>query len=131
MKALIVEDDFTSRLVLQEILKNYATVHVAVNGREAVEAVRAALMSEEPYDLVYMDIMMPEIDGQTALKQIREMEKKIGISGPNRVKVVMTTALGDKDNVMNAIRKQCDGYMIKPYNKATLLDHLRGFGLIK
>jgi two-component system chemotaxis response regulator CheY len=46
MKTLIVEDDFTSRLLLQEILKPYRPSHVAVNGREAVEAVRLALERE-------------------------------------------------------------------------------------
>jgi two-component system chemotaxis response regulator CheY len=46
MKTLIVEDDFTSRLLLQEILKPYGPSHVAVNGREAVEAVRLALERE-------------------------------------------------------------------------------------
>jgi two-component system, chemotaxis family, chemotaxis protein CheY len=131
MRVLVVEDDFTSRLILQEILKDHGTVHIAVNGREALEAVRAAMLKGELYDLICMDIMMPEIDGQTALKQIREMENKAGICGANRVKIVMTTALGDKDNVMDAIRGHCDGYMIKPYNKATLLDHLRKFALIK
>ena len=43
MKALIVEDDFTSRLLLQELLKPYGATHIAVNGREAVEAVRIAV----------------------------------------------------------------------------------------
>jgi two-component system, chemotaxis family, chemotaxis protein CheY len=131
MRVLVVEDDFTSRLILQEILKDHGTVHIVVNGREALEAVRAAMLTGELYDLICMDIMMPEIDGQTALKQIREMERKAGICDPNCVKIVMTTALGDKDNVMDAIREHCDGYMIKPYNKATLLDHLRKFALIK
>jgi len=130
MKVLIVEDDFISRLVLQEILKQYGTVHIAVNGREAVEAVRMAMLTEEPYDLVCLDIMMPELDGQEALKEIRKMEKQAGISALNRVKIVMTTALGDQANVMSAIREQCDGYLIKPYNKAEFLDHLRKFGLV-
>ena len=68
MKTLIVEDDFTSRLLLQEILKRYGAVHIAVNGREAVDAVRAAAESDESYDLICLDIMMPEMDGYQALK---------------------------------------------------------------
>lgn len=58
------------------------------------------------------------------------MEKQAGISALNRVKIVMTTALGDQANVMSVIREQCDGYLIKPYNKAEFLDHLRKFGLV-
>ena len=75
-KQLLAEDDFTSRLLLQEILKLYGTPHIAVNGREAVEAVRAALKTHEPYDLICLDIMMPEMNGLQVLSEIRLMEKE-------------------------------------------------------
>jgi len=64
MKTLIVEDDFTSRLLLQEFLNPYGPSHIAVNGAEAVEAVTAALDAGEPYNLICLDIMMPEMDGR-------------------------------------------------------------------
>jgi len=70
MKTLIAEDDFTGRLLLQEILKRYGALHIAVNGKEAVEAVRTAMDAGEPYDLVCLDIMMPEMDGYQALAEI-------------------------------------------------------------
>ncbi|MCA1987263.1 MAG: response regulator, partial [Desulfovibrio sp.] len=66
MRVLIVEDDFTSRKLMQTILSPYGDCDVAVNGREAVEAFQNALNSAKPYDLVCMDIMMPEMDGQEA-----------------------------------------------------------------
>ena len=79
MKSLIVEDDFTSRLLLQEYLKVYGIPHIAVNGREAVEAVRLALEARDHYNLICLDIMMPEMDGQQALREIRALEEaKIG-----------------------------------------------------
>ena len=49
MKTLIVEDDFTSRLLLQELLKHYGPAHIAVNGKEAVEAVRLALAASDQF----------------------------------------------------------------------------------
>jgi two-component system chemotaxis response regulator CheY len=52
MKTLIVEDDFTSRVLLQELLKSYGPSHIAVNGKEAIDAVRMSLEKEEPYDLI-------------------------------------------------------------------------------
>jgi two-component system chemotaxis response regulator CheY len=130
MKALIVEDDFTSRLLLQEILKLYGTIHIAVNGKEAVEAVRLTLEAGEPYGLICLDIMMPEMDGQEALKEIRLMEETKGIAGPDRVKIIMTTALADKTNVMKAREHQCDYYLIKPIDKAKLLPELRKMRVI-
>ena len=63
MKALVVEDDFTSRLIMQEMLLGYGSVHIAVNGREALDAFMVAFEKGAPYDLICLDIMMPELDG--------------------------------------------------------------------
>ena len=130
MKTLIVEDDFTSRLLLQELLKSYGPSHVAVNGKEAVEAVRATLEAVEPYDLICLDIMMPEMDGQQALKEIRALEEARGIFLPDGAKIVMTTALGDMKSVFAAYSGLCDAYLTKPIQKAKLLEELSKLALI-
>lgn len=130
MKTLIVEDDFTSRLLLQELLKSYGPCHVAINGREAVDAVRQALEAGEPYDLICLDIMMPEMDGQQALTEIRSMEEARGIISSRGTKIVMITALGDIKTVMAAYKNLCDGYLAKPIQKATLLKELQKLELI-
>ena len=130
MKMLIVEDDFTSRMLLQEILKYYGTSHIAVNGKEAVEAVRIALEIGEPYDLICLDIMMPEMDGQEALSMIRQMEASGCITSINRSKIIMTTTLADKETVINAAQRQCDSFITKPMHKAKLLEELRKMKLI-
>jgi two-component system chemotaxis response regulator CheY len=131
MKTLIVEDDFTSRLLLQEFLKSYGSSHVAVNGKEAVEAVRLALESSEPYHLICLDIMMPEMDGHQALKQIRGMEEAKGILSTSGAKIVMTTALSNMKNVSQAYSALCDAYLVKPIDRQKLLQELRKLGLIK
>jgi two-component system, chemotaxis family, chemotaxis protein CheY len=130
MKTLIVEDDFTSRVLLQELLKSYGQLHVAVNGKEAIEAVRSSLDTGEFYDLICLDIQMPEMDGHSALKEIRSMEEAKGRTPANRSRVFMTTALADKDNIMEAIKGQCDYFLAKPIQKKTLLKELRRFKLI-
>ena len=95
MKALIVEDDFTSRLFLQTFLSRYGECHVAVNGKEAVEAFRLATNNGSPYDLICMDIMMPEMDGQEAVRQMRALEDAGGVLSHRGVKIIMTTAVTD------------------------------------
>lgn len=130
MKILIVEDDFTSRLVLQEFLAEYGTCHIAINGKEAVEAVRGALESGAPYDLICLDIMMPEMDGQQALKEIRELESARDILSSHGAKIVMTTAFEDIKNVTKAYTHLCDGYLTKPVQRPRLLEELRSLGLI-
>lgn len=130
MKALVVEDDFVNRLFLQEILKEYGPLHVAVNGREAVDAVCLALEEGVPYDLICLDIMMPGMDGQRALKEIRSQEEARGIPSPQAAKVVITTSLSDVKNVQDAFQNLCDAYLIKPIHRASLLEVLRTLRLI-
>ncbi len=130
MKTLIVEDDFSSRLLLQGILQPYGECHIAVNGREAVSAFELALGGESPYDLVCLDIMMPEMDGQETLRRIRKLEEDKGILMTDGVRVIMTTALDDKKNIMTAFRDQCDAYLVKPIDTRKLIEHLKSMQLI-
>ncbi len=130
MKTLIVEDEFTSRALLREILKRFGVPQIAMNGREGVEAVRTALEDGAPFDLICLDIMMPEMDGQEALRRIRTLETKAGIDAEKRAKVIMTTALADRNTVVEAINAQCDYFLVKPIDGRVLLDELRRFGLI-
>jgi two-component system chemotaxis response regulator CheY len=130
MKALIAEDDFTSRLLLQELLRPYGSVEAVVNGEEAVSAFSASLQVKEPYELVCLDIMMPEMDGQQALTEIRALEARHGRSPARGAKILMTTALRDTTNVMQAFREQCDGYLVKPIDSAKLLGYLKQLKLI-
>ena len=130
MKCMIVEDDFTSRTILQKMLSEYADCHIAVNGREAVAAFNEAMQSGQPYDLVCLDIMMPEMDGQDALKQIRKLEEDDGTLSSQGARIVMTTALDDMQNVKNAYHSLCDGYLVKPIIKAKLIEEIQKIGLL-
>jgi two-component system chemotaxis response regulator CheY len=130
MKTLIVEDDFTSRLLLQQFLKDYGQSHIAINGKEAVAAAGMALEFATPYHLICMDVMMPEMDGQTALKNIRALEEAKGIFSTHGAKIIMTTALGDMKNVNTAFSNLADAYLTKPIDKTKLLETLRQLGLI-
>jgi len=128
---LIVEDDFVNRLVLQKRLEEYGDVHIAVDGDEAVKAVDAMLESGGLYDLVCLDIMLPNMDGHEALKKIRTAESEAGYKVGQGSKIIMTTALKDADNVMNAFRQEADGYLVKPIETDALEEQLRRLGLIE
>jgi two-component system, chemotaxis family, chemotaxis protein CheY len=130
MKTLIVEDDFTSCLLLQKILNIYGPLQIAVNGDEAVNTVRIALENGEPFDLICLDIMMPGMDGHQALREIRALEEKRGIFSTEGAKILMTTALNDIQNKTNAFYHLCDGYLTKPIQKEELLNELRKLALI-
>ena len=131
MKILIVEDEFASRTLLQVVLKDYGFCHVAANGREAIEAVQQAILENDPYDLICLDIMMPEVDGLEALREIRTFELAHGLGGKDGVKVIMTTAKGMPEDILGAFNCGCEAYIIKPIHKDELIDEIRKLGLIQ
>lgn len=130
MRVLIAEDNFINRCVLLGILGKYGDCHVAINGKEALKAFEEGHANKKPYDLICLDIMMPEMDGHEALRLIREKEREMGIDGLDGVKVIMTTALSDSKNVLDAFREQCEGYLLKPIKGEKLLEELRKMNLI-
>ncbi len=64
MRSLVVDDELISRMLLQKLLAPLGECHIAVNGKEAIEAFLLADETRQPYDLICLDIMMPGIDGQ-------------------------------------------------------------------
>ncbi|WP_298266657.1 response regulator [Geobacter sp.] len=131
MKTLIVEDDFISRKIMKELLIPLGETDIAIDGSEAVQAFRLAHDERHPYDLICMDIMMPNMDGHEALAQIREYEKELGIGAADEVKVIMTTALDDPKNVVEAFyRGGATSYLVKPITRQKLMKEIRGHGLL-
>jgi len=131
MKTLIVEDDFISRRILAQMLAPFGSCDIAIDGAEALVAFKLALDEAAPYDLVCMDIMMPHMNGQDALKLIRSLEKERGIAEAHGVKVVMTSAKQHPRDVVEAMYGGgATVYIVKPIGKEKLLQELRGLGLI-
>ena len=131
MRVLIVEDDFSSRKILQTILSAHGTCDIAVDGEEAIDAYKMSWLNSTPYDLICMDIMMPNVDGLQALAAIRKIEKEMDISDKDGVKVVMTTALDDPKTVIESYYKLgATAYIVKPIGKQKLLQELEKLGLI-
>lgn len=131
MKTLIVEDDFLIRALLTTLISKYGECHVAVNGKEALEAIGRAFDENQPYDLICLDIMMPIMDGQETLLGLRKMEEERYISPGHETKVIMITAIDDSKNMVKAFRDgQCEAYLTKPVDKDKLIDHLKKLNII-
>jgi len=130
MKFLIVEDDLNSRLLLEVYLSPYGTISTASNGKEALDAYVEALDKGEPFQLICMDIMMPEMNGHEALSEIRRIERERDLDLSSRAKVIMTTALKDNVNAQKAYYEEgCQAYLVKPIKKKAVTDWLESLGL--
>ncbi|MBN1845709.1 MAG: response regulator [Sedimentisphaerales bacterium] len=130
MKSLVVEDDPICSRVLKSILSRFGDCAVANDGSQAVDAFANSLEDKRPYDLICMDIMMPEMNGHEALSEIRRLEEIQGIDRPEGVKVIMTTCLDGDNDKQQAFRSGCNAYMIKPIQRESLKKQVQSLGLI-
>lgn len=130
MRILIVEDDLTSRKIMLKILSKYGECDVTVDGLEAVDAFMLAQKECKPYDLVCLDIMMPKLDGVKVLKVIRSLEEQKNVLENDRVKVIMTTALAEKQYVNKAFELGCQAYANKPIDAVKFKEVLEKLELI-
>jgi two-component system, chemotaxis family, chemotaxis protein CheY len=132
VKCLIAEDNMLSRRILKELLSAQFDCDIAVNGQEAIDSFVLAHESKRPYDVVFLDIMMPEVDGLEALQCIRATERKMAIPHNLAVKVIMTTALDDPHTVITSFNKcEADAYIVKPLSRQKLIKELRALNLVQ
>ena len=130
MKVLIVEDDYITSQVMNEILSQIGECDIAEDGLKGIELFADAHNAEDPYDVIFLDIMMPEIDGQEVLFQIRDIEKERKLHGLDGVRIIMTTALDDFDNIKKAFKNQAEGYIVKPVDKDKIYKVLKDLSLL-
>lgn len=131
MRILIAEDDLISRKFMQKFLSKYGECDIAVDGIEAIDTFFSALKEQKPYDLVCLDIMMPRVDGIKTLKTIRELEAQNGITLDRKAKVIMTTALNDRQTIMNSYDSGCEAYAWKPIDMEKFIEVMRKLKLIE
>lgn len=126
MKMLVADDEFNNRVLLRKILEPYGEVDLVIDGQEAVDAFTLAHAENTPYDVVFMDIMMPNMDGHQAVQTMRKKEAEMGLLPQDEVKVVMVTALDSAKDAMKAYyRDGCTDYVTKPITKSKIDNVLR------
>ncbi len=108
---LVVDDNDDNRYTLTRRLKRqgYDNVAVAENGRQALE-----MLAESDFDLVLLDIMMPEINGYEVLERIKADERL------RQVPVIMISALDEIESVVKCIELGAEDYLPKPFNLVLL-----------
>ena len=130
MKFLIVEDDPAGATILKTILSGFGQVEWVGDGARALQAFHEAWETGQPYDIIFMDIMMPDSSGLDVLALIRKNESERGLPRVNEVKVVMTTVLDDLKNVNQAFcQGRASAYLVKPIMRENVLKELKNLGV--
>ena len=130
LRTLIVEDVHFLALVLQKIIEPFGEVDFAPDGKKAIDLFSEAFIKKNPYNLICLDLLLPEIDGFEVLHHIRHFEDSINVSKNERVKIIIVSALNDKDTVTKVRKAGCDGYIAKPFRKDKILEELQFLHLI-
>ena len=130
MRFLIVDDDESIILFLRTFLSAYAECLTAGDGLEAMAAFEAALEEEKPFTAVFMDILMPGMDGNEVVQALRRMED--AAKPRQRFKLIMISVLTDTKNVSESFfHGRADAYLPKPLRREVLLSELAKLGLIE
>src|SRR6185436_19429989 len=117
VRVLVAEDNTVNQKVARgELQKLGYSADVAGNGLEVIEA-----LQRQPYDLIFMDCQMPEMDGYEATRRIREMER----TGPPQQRAPAVHIIAMTANAMKGDREKCleagmDDYVTKPIHRAEL-----------
>jgi signal transduction histidine kinase/DNA-binding response OmpR family regulator/HPt (histidine-containing phosphotransfer) domain-containing protein len=124
MKVLVVDDNATSRIILQEMLESFSfEVSLAASGKEGITELEAA-GKDKPFELVIMDWKMPGMDGIEASKRIKDHKGLSKIPS-----IILVTAYGREEIMQQVEQMGLDGFLIKPISPSMLFDAImQAFG---
>lgn len=129
MRILVVDDELVSREKMKRIMSSLGECDEVTSGQDALEAFMDASAENKQYDLITLDISMPEMDGTEVLNRIRSMENDNDIPKEGQVKIFMVTASSEKDIILACIKSGCNDYIMKPFTIETVAKKLKDNGL--
>ena len=103
LKALIVDDSELSRCMTGTIIGKVFSFDEAENGKDGVAKHRKAVESGTPYDIIFMDIVMPEMDGKEAVRRIREYETSQNLETKPIIMISASEMLGDIEGLVSGL----------------------------
>ena len=125
MKSLIIDSDPADSELLQEALEGLGECQTSNSGKAGVTAVKEALESGSPFELVTLEVILSDMDGTEALFEIREAEEEWGVGEEKRAVIAMVTSLADRDTITSAFSAGCDDYVVKPFDKKGIIERFK------
>ena len=113
MNILVCEDNATSLKLLSFFVQKLGDFDDVTDGQDAVDAIELSIEEGTPYDLIFLDLKMPEHDGWEILEFLRKTETEHGIDSPARV--IVTSVVDPDDPKNHAFRDEISAYLKKPF----------------
>lgn len=126
LKVLVVDDDPVQVTLISELVEIFDVENVH-NGDDALRLFKEAHDHKEPYDLMFMDLMMPGFNGYMLLEAIRAYELEHHSS---RLRVVVISGKNIEEGLTDRLNEQCDEYLSKPVNSDMILRSLENLRLL-
>ncbi|MEJ2156692.1 MAG: response regulator [Desulfobacteraceae bacterium] len=127
MRILVIDDEFAALKKLEVLLSKHGDCDAATNAKQAKEMFAQAIKEGKPYDLITIDIGLPDASGLELLKLFSSLESR---NSKLESKKIMVTGSADADDVLDA-SKYCNGYITKPIKKEVLSQKLKQLGIEK
>ncbi len=131
MRILIVDDDATNRKLLTDIASRLAECEAVGCGQEALSVFKKAWDDWRPFNLIFLDVLMPGMDGRQVLHEIRKIEKDKKISEQHQVRIIMVTGAAEQETVMECLRNGCDEFIVKPIEVKRVFEKIKNLGFMK
>ena len=131
LKVLIVDDEQVNREFLLLTLKAHAQCVAVGTGEAGLLEHRRALLAETPFSVVFLDIMLPGIDGLKTLELLRAAEDELELPDSARALVIVTTVLDDHQSASRAFMQgNAASFMTKPFQAKQIREELAKLGVI-
>lgn len=127
MKSLVIDDSKLIGLIMQETLERYGSCDVAFNPVDGFNKYVKSVNNNIPYDVIYLDLIMPIYNGYQILEMIRNYENSRGVK--NAI-IIIVSGLYDEENKKKAMSLGADAYFVKPFNIDEFTEFFKDKGLL-
>lgn len=128
MKALVMDNDFINRRILQLLFTEFGRCDAADSGNVTLSMVEDALKKRRPYSLIVLNTFS-QVDWVKMLHEIKAMERSHALYGKDGARIMVMSSDTDKKTIITAFRNQCDAFIQKPAKKREIKNALSSMGI--